>query len=202
MRASDDLDRDFDMLRLDCDNDAQPLELSTTAPTARKRLRKYGMMLDVGVPDGATAALVYRPWPALQLAAGLSYNGFGAGVRGGATWVPLHGWFSPTLSLDYGHYNDGDANPLVRWVTGNPMFSSPLLDRVGYDYADAHVGVELGRRTFAFYIRAGVSRVTGTVHDIGALSSGKMPAPLSGTDSLVTLTTISARLGCIYYFQD
>ena len=165
-------------------------------------MRRYGgVMFDVGVPDGATAAFVVRPVRAVRLDAGISYNGISHGVRGGVTLIPFATWLSPTFSFDVGHYADGDANPLVRLVTGNPMFSSPVLDRVGYDYADAHVGLELGRKTFTFYVHAGASVVTGSVHDLGELDNNMPKTKVTfGADPTITLTTVSARLGFIYYF--
>lgn len=168
-------------------------------------LRRYGMMLDVGVPDGATASLVVRPIRPLRVDAGISYNGVSTGVRGGLTLVPFASWFTPTLSVDAGHYTDGDANPLARMITGNPMFSSPALDQVGYNYADAQAGLELGRKRFTFYLRAGITRVTGDVHNLGAAFSGDMPTMTKGTvtfgtDPALTITALSARLGFVLYF--
>ena len=175
--------------RLGVDGLAQP---------ARGHRRRYGLAFDVGLPDGATAALVISPVRSLAVSAGLSYNGISYGGRAGVTWTPLAGTISPTLSADVGHFAEGDANPLVQLVTGKPMFSSPVLDRVGYDYADAHIGIAITRRSFALFVRAGVSRVTGAIHDLDALAGGKMV--MFGSDPTVTLTTVSARLGVIYYF--
>jgi hypothetical protein len=154
---------------------------------------------------GTTASFVLRPIRPLRLDAGISYNGVSTGVRGGVTLVPFATWFTPTLSLDAGHYTDGDANPLARMITGNPMFSSPALDQVGYNYADAQAGLELGRKRFTFYLRAGITRVTGDVHDLGAVFNGDMPTMTTGTvtfgvDPSLTITALSARLGFVLYF--
>jgi hypothetical protein len=160
--------------------------------------RAYGALLDVGVPDGVTVAFVMQPARSIDVSAGISYNAINYGVRAGVTWTPLRRTLSPTLSVDVGHYADGDANPLARLVTGNPSFSSGVLDRVGYDYIDAHVGLAVQRRSFTFFVRAGASRITGQIHDLGSLSQSSM-AMLTG-DPNVTLTTLSAKLGFIYYF--
>ena len=163
--------------------------------------RRFGLMLDGGLPDGATASLVIRPVSLVRINGGMSYNGISKGYRFGASLIPLKSWISPTLSFDYGHYSDGDANALVRMVTSDATFENTALDRVGYSYADAHVGVELGRKWFTFYVHAGASRVTGSVHEL-ASAVGAMPQTSISfaSDPTVTLTSVSARAGFIFYF--
>jgi hypothetical protein len=161
-----------------------------------------GVMADVGLPDGATASIVYRPIRAMRLHAGFSHNLISLGERAGVTFVPFSWWASPTLSLEYGHYAEGNANPLVRAATGDTTFSSAVLERVGYDYANAHVGLELGRKWFTFYLHAGVSRITGTVHNLSAeaMASGEGTTTITfPRDPNVRLWTVSARLGFIVY---
>jgi hypothetical protein len=48
-------------------------------------------------------------------------------------------------------------------------------------------------------VRAGVTRVTSELHNLGALTTDKS-AMLTG-DPAITLTTISLRLGWIFYFS-
>jgi hypothetical protein len=160
-----------------------------------------GAMADLGLPDGATLSLVVRPIRSIRAHAGLSHNMISLGERVGVTWVPLSWWASPTLSVEYGHYADGNANPLVRMVSGDPSFSSAVLDRVGYDYANAHVGLELGRRWFTFYVHAGMSRITGAVHNLSAetMSDSGTATVSFGKDPTVRLWTVSARIGFIVY---
>jgi hypothetical protein len=171
-------------------------------PAGSSASRRFGAMADVGLPDGATVSIVYRPIRAIRLHGGLSHNMISLGQRAGVTWVPLSWWASPTLSVEYGHYADGNANPLVRMVSGDTAFSSAVLDRVGYDYANAHVGLELGRKWFTFYVHAGVSRVTGTVHNLSAatMSESAGTTSISFTkDPSIQLVSVSARLGFIVY---
>ena len=161
-----------------------------------------GAGADVGLPDGATASIVVRPIRAIRAHAGVSHNGISLGERVGVSWVPLSWWFSPTLSVEYGHYADGNANPLVRMVSGDASFSSAILDRVGYDYANAHVGLELGRRWFTFYIHAGYSRITSTVHNLSAETMSESAGTTTVTfskDPSVRLWSVSARAGFIVY---
>jgi hypothetical protein len=161
---------------------------------------RFGIMTDVGVPDGGNASLVFRPVRALRLSVGMGDNMISRGVRGGLTWVPFGWWMSPTVSVDYGHYVDGDANPLARMVTGDKTFSSRELDRVGYDYANAHVGLEFGRTWFTFYIHAGMSWVSGSVRGLDTVASGMSSSSITFTsDPTVTLWAASARVGFILY---
>jgi hypothetical protein len=174
---------------------------AATAATATDPPR-IGAMADVGLPDGATVSIVYRPIRAIRAHAGISHNLISLGERVGVTLVPLSWWASPTLSLEYGHYADGNANPLARVATGDATLSSGVLDRVGYDYANAHLGLELGRRWFTFYLHAGVSRITGTVHNIGAATMSASAGTTSITfskDPTVQLVTVSACVGFVVY---
>ncbi len=162
-----------------------------------------GVTVDAGVPDGTNAALVVRPVRPLRLHVGVGYNGISQGYRVGATLVPFGTWFSPTLSVDAGAYPEGNANPLVRRATGDATFNAAVLEHVGYRYANAHVGLEFGRKWATFYIHGGVSRVTGRVHEL--LASMDMSDPtISVTlteDPVVTITSVSARVGLIVYFH-
>jgi hypothetical protein len=161
-----------------------------------------GAMADLGVPDGATVSVVYRPIRALRAHAGLSHNLIALGQRVGLTWVPLSWWASPTLSLEYGRFAEGNANPAVQRFTGDADSSSPVLERVGYDYANARVGLELGRKWFTFYVHAGVSRITGTVHNLDAETMPETSGTTSvsfTTDPTVRVWSVSARLGFIVY---
>jgi hypothetical protein len=69
-------------------------------------------MADVGVPDGAIGSLVVRPWQWFRAYGGGGSNSVSKGWRGGFSLVPFGA--GPSVSLEYGHYNDGDANGLVR----------------------------------------------------------------------------------------
>ena len=171
---------------------------ATTTAAAGPR---FGVVADVGVPDGAGASVAVHPFPALQLSAGVTHNAVTLGYRGAVSFVPFHrSTFSPVASIAYGHFPEGDANPLMAYVLDDPAYSSPLLERVGYDYADLHVGFEVGSRRVRFTLAAGMSRVTGTVH--GIAESGD-----AGGDTMIVLTTEptveawipSARLGFAVY---
>jgi hypothetical protein len=162
-----------------------------------------GAMADVGVPDGATASIVVRPIRALRLEAGVADNLVSLGVRGGVTWIPFKSWATPTLSLGYGRYFDGNANGIAQQLAGDASFSSPLLEKVGYDYASARVGLEFGKKYVTFFIHAGVSRVTGEVHNLSQVAMSQTTndsnVSITSTDPKVTLYGVSANLGFIFY---
>lgn len=187
---------------------AAVLVLALVAPVARaaaEPLPRIGVMADVGLPDGGTAALVVRPLALVRLSAGVSHNLIGPGLRGAVTLVPLPTWITPTLSVSYGHYFERDATSTARSVSGDPMLSSPALEKVGYDYADAHLGLELGRRRVTFYLHGGLTRMTGHVRNLDqttGAADGSGDVSVSFTrDPAVTLTTLSARLGLVVYIR-
>jgi opacity protein-like surface antigen len=155
-----------------------------------------GVMADVGVPDGATASLAIRPIQAITVHGGVSHNYVSQGFRGGVALAPFDTWIRPTLSADYGRYAEGDANPLARMISGDESYHSTTLERVGYSFANAHVGFEMGRR-FTFYLRAGVTRVDGAIRNLAADSDS-----ITFTqDPRATMTTVSARLGFTFYIK-
>lgn len=169
---------------------------AAATPASGESVRAFGVMADVGVPDGATASLVMRPLGVVRLAAGVGYNGVSHGGRVGVTLAPVRAWISPTLSLDYGRYPEGDANPLVRRISGDQTFESQLLERVGYDFANAHVGVVLGRKRASFYLQGGMSRTSGTLHPGDTMSSVTFTE-----DPRLVVWSVSARLGLVVYIH-
>jgi hypothetical protein len=165
------------------------------------RVPFLGVMAGAGVPDGLTASLAVRPVRALRVELGAAHDGVGPGVRGGLTWIPFASWFTPTLGVAYGRFFERDANPLVRTLTGDPTIAEPVLERVGYDYATAQVGLELGRQRFTFYLHAGITRVTGQIHGLDATANTDPDAMVTITtaDPDIRLVTVSAKLGFILY---
>ncbi len=166
----------------------------TSQATAEPRL---GVTVDAGVPDGAGASFVVRPVSRVRLHGGITHNAVSAGARGGVTLVPFKSWFTPTVSLDYGIYAEGDANPVAQKLSGDSMFHSAMLEQIGYRYANAHLGLEFGRKRATFYIHAGMSRVTGTLHNLS--ETGDSASVTFSEDPAFTATTVSARIGLVLY---
>ncbi len=170
-----------------------------TAATAHAE-RTFGVTVDAGVPDGAAASLVYRPISRLRLHAGATHNFITTGARAGVTIAPLRTWFSPTLNLDAGAYKEGDANPVIQMVTGDPTFHSSPLERVGYRYANAHLGLEFGRERATFYLHAGASYISSRLRNLDATAEDGTTTVTFTEDPEVRLVTVSARIGLIIYF--
>jgi hypothetical protein len=170
-----------------------------------------GVMTDIGVPDAGTISLVARPVRPLRLELGASDDVVGPGIRGGVTWIMLHSWATPVLGAGYGDFFERNATQVARFVTGDPTFSSPLLDRVGYQFAFARTGIELGRGPVTFFIHAGIAHVTGSVSNLtealamtGASSgtgSGSANVTVTSADAHVAIWCASADVGLVVYIR-
>jgi hypothetical protein len=165
---------------------------------------RFGVTTDVGVPDGAMASLVVRPLSFLRGHVGAGHNGISAGFRAGAT-LSLPFWLSPTASISYGRYAEGDANPLVRRLAGDPSAHNVMLEKVGYQFADGYLGLQLGRRRVAFLMEAGYSRIEGKVRDLDAMIAGDDPDAATTIsfrqDPNVVVWSVSARIGLTVYLK-
>jgi hypothetical protein len=156
-----------------------------TVPAARpKRLPVFGVMADVGVPDGLIASLAIRPWNWLRFCAGGGTNGISRGWRTGITLLPLGA--GPSASLEYGRYQVGNANAMARKVG---FAGSPVLERVGYQYMNAHLGLDFGSRRFVFFLHGGVTMLRGQIHNLGA----SIPAPTASDASVTGATEVVVR---------
>jgi hypothetical protein len=164
-----------------------------------------GVMADAGLPDGAGASLVLRPRRWIRAHGGASYNMISAGFKGGATLLPFGA--GPSATLEAGHYFDGDANGLARKFAGQNL-QRPLLEKVGYNFANAHLGLDFGDRRVTFYIHAGMSYVQAKVRNVdgGGVSGGDTSRTgSSATDiafkqePVVRAWFPSAKLGVVVY---
>lgn len=161
---------------------------------------RFGLSADAGVPDGAAASLVVRPVSRLRLHAAITHNAVSRGERAGISVSPLRTWFTPTFNVDVGRYRDGDANVLVRMVSGDDTFSSPVLERFGYRYANAHLGLEFGRQRVTFYLHGGASMIATRLHNLDSSSEDGSTSVTFTSDPSATIVSVSARLGLIVYF--
>jgi len=166
-----------------------------------RRLPILGLMADVGVPDGLIGSLAIRPWNWVRFCAGGGTNGISSGWRAGLTLLPFGA--GPSASLEYGRYQDGDVNTLAKKLIGGGFDGSPLLDRVGYGYMNAHLGLDFGSRRFVFFIHGGVTMLRGQIHNLNAAISG---AGVTGATEVAveqdpTAKAIgpSVKLGLVFY---
>jgi hypothetical protein len=81
----------------------------------------------------------------------------------------------------------------------------PLLERVGYTFVNAQVGIELGHPNwFVFFVRAGISRVWLSVNNAqkvatSSASSGDVTVK-SVDDPRIRLGIPNAKVGIMFYF--
>jgi hypothetical protein len=114
-----------------------------------------GLQLDLGAPDVSGLSLVFRPYRFVRLEAGGNFNVLSGGLHGGVTVLPFHWGVVPTLHFEYGHMFDGDASS---YAGSSASASTKLaLKQIGYDYADAQLGLEFGAQNrFVFFVRGGL----------------------------------------------
>lgn len=176
------------------------------SPAPAPALTTIGLMMDVGLPDGMNAALVYRPTEWLRTHGGGSYNMISYGVRAGVALIPFG--VGPSLILEGGHYFEGNANGLAKKFAGAGFQNNAMLERIGYDYANGHLGLELGSRRVTFYIHGGMSYFRATVHNLDSVvqkEAANNGGDTSSTtvsvkqDPIVKAWTPSAKLGLIVY---
>lgn len=185
-----------------------PTEVQTPgAPQAgdsRAQRRPWvGVSLDAALPDGAGVNVMVRPWRWVELHGGVTHNAISPGFRGGLTLLPADRWFVPTLTLELGTHPPGDANGVLRTITGNDSLNISALENFGYDYQNALLGFTFGSRDrYTIFLRGGVTRVVGrTGSDEIVISSGGSGSG-SGAVTLEnpTLFLPAVKVGFALYF--
>jgi hypothetical protein len=169
--------------------------------TGRKQ-HQWGVMLDVGVPDGVVASALYRPIRWARVNAGLGFNAVSPGIRIGGALVPFG--TGPFASVDFGHYFGGDANGLARTFAADHE-DSVLLKDVGYDYVNLRLGLELGGERFVFIMKGGFTYLWTTIHHVDELLDSNAGADgqtsvTVGEDPVLTAWAPSLDLGAAFFF--
>jgi hypothetical protein len=157
-----------------------------------------GAMVDVGVPDGLIGSVVVRPWKWVRAYGGGGSNSVSKGWRGGLGLIPFGS--GPCAALEYGSYSPGDANGVVRSLTGGNFEGSPLLEKLSYQYANAHVGLEFGGKRFTFFVHGGVSQVWAQLHAGGTLSgTGSQTVVQVNSEPRIRAFGSSLKVGMILF---
>jgi hypothetical protein len=173
------------------------VEAALDAQKAEKWPR-FGLMVDAGIPDGAIGSLAFRPWKWVRAYAGGGSNSVSGGWRAGLSLLPFGA--GPSVSFEYGHYADGDANGLVRRLVSGEFSGSPLLNRIGYDYANAHLGLDFGGKRVVFFIHGGISKVWAEIHNLNQAVGNKGSTSVEVTsDPKVTVVGSSLKIGLIIF---
>lgn len=174
-----------------------PLEQRVSKP-----LPALGLAVDGGIPDGATVSGIYRPFSWVRGEVGMGYNMISKGARVGLTLLPFGA--GPSATVEAGHFFEGDANGFARSIAGAGFKDNAVLQRVGYDFANAHLGLDFGTRRVVFFIHGGMSYIRAQVRNVNEQLSASMSST-SGTtvsfnqDPTVRVVAPSAKLGFIFY---
>jgi hypothetical protein len=178
-----------------------PAPTSEASDTSSDKLG-LGVMLDVGAPDGVGFSAVVRPVRWLRLNAGLTTNTLSIGVRGGISLVPLSTFVSPSINLDVGHYFNTNYNDLVDRLGGIPLKTTVPINDVGFNYAGASVGLEVGKpERFVFSLRVGLAHGSMTIEDAEKLLKDVTKDPdITAKPLSLRFTTPAVKLGFLLYF--
>jgi hypothetical protein len=147
-------------------------------------LRSLGAMLDIGFPDGLMVGAAYRPWPWLRAQAGAGWNAVSAGIRGGIVIIPFG--TGPSLTLEGGHYFEGDANGIASRIVGSEYENNRAAKQVSYQFVNGHLGVDIGKEYVTFFIHGGISFAHAKLHNVNDAIGGQTN-PLEGTSTSVTV---------------
>jgi hypothetical protein len=184
---------------------AQPAPVMQPAAqpaAAESPLPAFGLMLDLGAPDGIGASGVVRPLDWLRLNAGLVTNTVGLGVRGGVSVAPFRAFVTPSLNLDIGHYFKADYSKLPERFGADAGSAEATLRDVGYTFGSASLGVELGsQRGLSFFLRAGLSYWDfSPANAEQALRDAANDPTLTVAPVSLRFTSPSVKLGFTYFF--
>ena len=144
---------------------------STGSLPAADGARRFGLLVDAGVPGGAGLAAMFRPWRFLRAEGGVNWNTLSFGLRGGVTVIPFEWGVTPTLHLEGGHFFDGDASRF----TSNAG-AKVLLTSVPEDYLSASIGLEVGSQDrFVFFVRMGLCWIRSEAQNVAQAIAAANP---------------------------
>jgi hypothetical protein len=171
----------------------QPTPVSAPVAIEQKpRHRWVGMQFDLGVPDGAAAGLVVRPyvdWVRVGLSA--THNGAAPGIRGSVTLDPINFGVAPTLTFGYGQTFMGTV----------PTFVSNDVPSFSYNYLNLHPGLEFGdRNSWRFFIQGGPSWINLSTRDFQKVVNSNVQNLRVADPSVHVMFNPTVKLGLTFYF--
>ena len=121
---------------------------------------RYGISFAVGLPNFTGVSLLLRTLRLVRFRGeSLAYE-FGLGVRAGGS-IQSHWRFAPSLALEAGPCLDSSADAKLRAFMMVPDNDKAALDGLGYSFASATIGIEIGDPDgIVFYLGAGLSRLS------------------------------------------
>jgi hypothetical protein len=175
------------------------------ASSERSRPPVIGVGADVGLPDGAMASLVLRPISPLRLSLAVGSNGAAPGFRAGVSLLPFGA--GPSIALEGGHYLAGNPDGPIKTVFGGMGQFASYVGKINYTFANAHAGIDVGRRDFTFFAHAGLSYIRATLRDVVVPvdANQNRDAPVTTVtfreDPVLRMFTPSVKLGFVLYLQ-
>jgi hypothetical protein len=169
----------------------------------------FGLGLDVGLPEGASLALVIRPVSRIRLHAAGGTNSTGMGFRGGLTVIPYWFWWvAPSLSLEAGYCRVGDVNSVITTFFQVPGWMKEYAQQAGYRYYNGHLGIEIGKSRWTWFVHVGVSYISGVVRmprpvpltGVNGVVSATTPDVVLGQDASIQVITLSGKTGLVFHF--
>jgi len=160
--------------------------------------QRYGVLADVGVPDGAVAAFAYRVHPQITTHAGLGHNANGPGIRVGVQLAPFVATVAPYLALAAGHYLRAETPDWLKETAKDAGLDDKSLERLGYQFVDAHLGARFGKAT-SVYVQAGVSFIRATADIIKPKPTYVPPVDLY-RETTVHVWAVTGQAGLVFYF--
>lgn len=160
---------------------------------------RYGMMGDVGLPDGLVASFAYRAHDQVDLHLGLGHNSNSFGARAGGAWLPLRAVVAPFAALEVGGFLPADTADWMQSTARSAGLDDKTLERVGYWFGNAHLGARVGSDSAAFYLQGGLSFIDATAHIIKPKPSYTPPVDLY-RETHVRVLGLGGRAGLVYFF--
>jgi hypothetical protein len=176
--------------------------LGFAAASAAEEPRRFGLVIDGGLPNGVGASAFVSPWRPLRLEVGASYNLLAFGVRGGVTVIPFELRVAPVLHAYVVHAFGGDATGLVSRFARLDATEELLLRDVSYDHVGVELGVELAvSRRVALFARAGLGWFRASVTGFQAAVRATRPgSTLEAEDPVVRGTVPTVSVGTTLAF--
>jgi hypothetical protein len=174
--------------------------LSTLDGAVEGEHRSFGLTVDLGanviVPDAGLLG-TWRMNRFARLTAGYGRNVISNahGLRGGLTaTLPLFGPLSASFTGEGGFYLPARYPLIARAME----IDEEALGQVSYRYLNGLLGLELGKRSFTFFVRAGLTAVRVACTTADAQSTGSSAARLG--DFRISMRGPAAKIGFAIYF--
>ena len=160
---------------------------------------RYGVMADIGLPDGLIASFAFRAHDWFTAHVGAGHNTNGPGLRLGGSFSPIDYALSPYAALEAGYYFEAETADWMRDTARHAGLDDETLQRVGYKFANGHLGLRMGNASAAVYVQGGVSYIDAKALVIDPKPNFVPPLELY-RETEVRMWIVSGRVGVVYFF--